>query len=530
MRKMVLLTLTLWGLASAEKAPQASWTKDLKVLSGMSVSDQGELVFIGNDAKVYRIDSAGKVKWSYKLGDISRATPVITPQSQVIAASYDDFIYMLDQSGKLIWKTKLDGDIFASPLLRPDGSLVVATAGGTIFGLSAQGQILWRYSVGAPIFSSPVMATDGSIAFGAQNNRLYALNADGSLRWSFGAGSLIFSSPALDGAGNLYFGSSDRFVYSLTPEGKLRWKHQTGSFVNASPIVTSAGQVVVGSYDGTVYAFGQDGTPAWSYHGGAPFAAAASELSDGTLLVGDLQGTLHALRGGQALWKLPTGKKIDMNVAVSDQGNVYFATEGGALTALSKQAPLADAPWPSFRNTASAWGRVLTPAEYQARSNAKKAAGLAAANRVPPAPVAAKPAPITPPTPTPPQPVAAVVTPQQAAERLAQETRVVDGLIYLPLTSTLQASGLRAELLTPQSATLSLPRKITYAPQTVAVRYLAGQPYVALSELAKLPQSAFALAPTALNWTLAGESLTLPLNVPRLLPFGVQPEFPAVEF
>lgn len=108
MRKpLAVITLTLLGnlaFAQSQKAPQVTWYKDLKVLSPVAVTDAGDLVFVGSDARIHRTDARGVEKWNFATGDIGRAHPVITPQGNVIAASYDDTVYALDPSGKLLWK------------------------------------------------------------------------------------------------------------------------------------------------------------------------------------------------------------------------------------------------------------------------------------------------------------------------------------------------------------------------------------------------------------------------------------------
>lgn len=540
MRKILAFSLALvpasLSAVQAQSSPQVNWFKDLKVLSNVAVADNGDLVFVGSDTRVHRTDARGVERWNYATGDIGRAHPIVTPQGTVIAASYDDNVYALDASGKLLWKTKLDGDVYASPALRADGSVVVATAGGSVYALGPGGQVLWTYKVGAPVFSSPAVAADGTIYFGAQDNQLHALTPGGQQKWAFRAGSLVFSSPAIDRQGNIYFGSSDRRIYSVSPEGKRRWTRETGLFVNASPIVTSGDLVVVGSYDGKVYAINTTGEDEWVYDAGAPVAAAAAELADGSVVVPDLSGTVHAIgRAGQALWKIAAGKKIDTNVAVSDQGMLYFSTEGGGLSAVQKQPPLADGPWTTFRGVPSGWGHTLTVQEAQARSAARKAAAnavLAGRPSAPPSrpaptaqpPATKPPAPATPPAPT--------RTPEQYAQAAGQGARTLDGRVYLPLADVAGALGASIRLLTPRTATLALPGQAatTASVRAVPVRYVNRLPFVPLAALTGLPgvKAAAHRAPTGVVLTLAGRTLTFPLNFPALTPLRSQPEYPAV--
>ena len=44
-------------------APKIDVFKELRVISGVSVTDTGDLVFVGSDAKIHRTDASGSEKW-----------------------------------------------------------------------------------------------------------------------------------------------------------------------------------------------------------------------------------------------------------------------------------------------------------------------------------------------------------------------------------------------------------------------------------------------------------------------------------
>ncbi|WP_082688944.1 PQQ-binding-like beta-propeller repeat protein [Deinococcus actinosclerus] len=519
-------------------APKVDIFKELRVISGVTVSGNGELTFVGSDAKIHRTDSKGSEKWAFPVGDIGRAYPVVTPQGVTIAASYDDTVYALDPGGKLLWKQKLDGDIFATPALRIDGSVIVATAGGTIHALSAAGKPLWTYKVGAPVFSSPAIGPDGTIYFGAQNNRMHALTPGGQLKWTYAAGSLVFSSPAVGPDGSVYFGSSDRRIHAVAPDGKPRWTLLTGLFVNASPIITSGGLVVVGSYDGSVYAVNTSGETEWTYRAGAGIAGSAVELSDGSVLVPDLSGTVHAIgKAGQALWQIKTGKKIDTGLSVSDQGSLYFVTDGGGLNIVQKQRPLAVGPWTTFHGAPNPVGRVPTPVELQAQTQARREAASAVLAALKPSTAAttapahpaqpaqpSQPAPTTQPTqPAQPAPVPAL-TPAQYAAAAGQKARVADGQLFLPLTEVAGALRLDVGNVTVRTATVRVQGQAL----PITVRTFDRAAFVPLAALSDLPGASARLTRTpaaGVTLSLGGQTALFPVNLTRLLSLQSGPEF-----
>lgn len=524
----VALLASMWlGLASAASAPAPIWSKDVKALGNIAVADNGDISFIGSDAKLHRLDSAGKEKWAYTLGDIGRAQPLLTPQGTTLVAAYDDYLQALDQSGKKLWATKLDGDIFAAPALRPDGSVIVATSAGTIYALSNQGQILWQRAAGAAVFSSPVVGREGHIYFGTQGNSFMALSDKGEVLWSFKTGSTVFSSPALDAQGNLYFGSGDKKIYSLTPTGQLRWSYATGGFVNASPIVTTSGLVVVGSYDSKLYALTLDGQKAWDYTATGSIAAPAAELAGGTLLVGDLGGTLHAVNlAGQALWSLKAGEKIDTSVNVSPQGTVYVAA-ASKLSAFSALPPLADGPWSFYRQVAAGYGRPLNTQEQAKFSALKQAAAqkvLATLPRPSTLQPVSAPKPVTPPSPS---STSNPLSSKNLPSDLAAQIRLSNRELVLPLDRTLSALGVQQSEQLPSGVRFVLGEQ-SYNLATQRLSNGSGE-WVSLHDLSRLNNIQASYQSGQYHLSLQNKPLlNLKLALAELLPLTTTQEFPEV--
>ncbi len=526
---------TLSKPASTWSKPAPTWSKDVKALGNVAVGDNGDISFIGLDATLYHLDSSGNVLWSYKLGDIGRAQPVLTPEGDTIVAAYDDTLQALDRTGKKRWAVTLDGDLFATPALRSDGSLIAASSAGSVYAVSPAGQILWRYRAGVPIFSSPVVDTNGQIYFGTQGNTFVALSGSGQLLWSYPTGSTVFSSPAIDAQGNLYFGSGDKKVYSLSPTGTQRWTYLTDGFVNASPVVTSGNLVVVGSYDGKLYALTTDGQKVWDYTATGPIAAPAAELTGGTLLVGDLNGTLHALSGnGQPYWALKVGNKIDTSVNVSPQGTVYVQTGGGKVSSFTALAPLADGPWSFYRQVAAGYGRPLSTQERRSIQALKQAAAQKALANLPkqitPAvPVAVQPSVQQQPTQATPPPVAP----------LASLARNEKGLVVWPLAAVIGSLGGHTPQLLPGVARFQLGQQQATLPLTwLSTASGDKAPWVSLKDLGSLNTGGKTVqasyTPTSAGageyrLTLDGKPLfSTVLELPALLKPVANPEFPGV--
>lgn len=343
--------------------PTLLWNKDFKVIGNLGLAGE-DLLFIGKDSKLRRVGPDGLERWSFPLGDLGRAGPVVAPSGRIYAVAYDDTLYALSSQGKLIWKTRLDADLFASPALLEDEGVITASAKGKVTAWGPDGKQRWEFQAAGGVFSSPVVSSAGDIYFGCQDGKLYALDSSGKLKWSFQAGSTLFSSAALDLDGTIYIGSSDKKLYALSSAGELKWSYATGGFINASPIISAEGLIVVGSFDKSLYALERSGKLAWKTDLGSSLAAPAVQLENGDIVLGSYAGKLFALSPKGAInWQLEGFAKLDTSVTVSAAGNLYVGAVDGVIKAFKGEPPIAQGVWSYFRNLPSGGGRSLTSSE-----------------------------------------------------------------------------------------------------------------------------------------------------------------------
>lgn len=220
-----------------------------------------------------------------------------------------------------------------------DGTVFIwSSTGGSLYALD--GATLaekWSRTFISDSYSwgSPAIGADGTMY--VANLNLFALNADtGATKWEFelpgspGAPGYITTAAAIGPDGTIYVGGG-QFFYAINPDGTKKWEYR------------------LPNVDGVI---------------GAPAVAA-----DGTVYFGSVGGILFAMNGetGAKKWDF-TGSPFNSAYApsIGADGTVYFASKngppfgGGILYAIEGTAPLANSPWPKYRQNLANTGLVGT--------------------------------------------------------------------------------------------------------------------------------------------------------------------------
>ncbi|HJQ83809.1 MAG TPA: PQQ-binding-like beta-propeller repeat protein, partial [Candidatus Binatia bacterium] len=194
-------------------------------------------LFIGNNSlltilgdNTFSLDAAtGATRWSTATDGSIPASPLLTPDGQIVAGGFDGFVRAYDQeTGALRWSFGARDHVYASPAALPDGTIVQAAADGTVYALApADGRVVWQFDTRDAIRSSPAVDGDGNVYVGSGEGRLFVLNPDGTLRWSIrlidAARDDLNASPALAADAILIAGESGEvfsvpYDYCLRPE------------------------------------------------------------------------------------------------------------------------------------------------------------------------------------------------------------------------------------------------------------------------------------------------------------------------
>lgn len=268
------------------------WRQQLpdRIEGGAATSQDGKVVTLGcYDGNLYALCAdTGRLRWSFKTGDIIKCTPTIDKSGCVWFGSYDRFLYVLhpislataqteiSSSAVSHSKLQLEAPVFASPAYCSESNIMlVATLKGQLIALSSTKQsmqVLWRRQFEAPIFASPMCFAPRASSFqtlttvsddsgdsssncslaetfavvACVDGRIICLDIAGKEQWRLRVPSQkpIFSSPTLlaiptestypgimpvaTRTSVLVFGCHDGVVYGINPfDGGISWKVDT---------------------------------------------------------------------------------------------------------------------------------------------------------------------------------------------------------------------------------------------------------------------------------------------------------------
>jgi hypothetical protein len=237
----------------------------------------------------------------------------------------------------------VSGDEFnTAPAIGPDGTVYIGSEEGYIFALTSNLTLKWQWPQlprGMP-FTSCALTADGKIAVGNENGYLYLLKDNGNScesLWSYGARGAIFSSPAIDVQGNIYFAdltSDSGYLYKLDQSGRLLWEKPTGAEVYASPTIDAQGNVFIPSTSGRVFAFdaqGQD-LPGWPVvvPETVEIHSSVSLAPSGLILLGHEKGILvYDRTGSRRDWILEVSEEVYSTPTCAGDSLVYYLTNEG---------------------------------------------------------------------------------------------------------------------------------------------------------------------------------------------------------
>ena len=209
------------------KMPDQTWS--LPAVDTMN----GGTLYVGNNnmvsllgANTYSILPDGGQNWSASIAGTIAASPMITPDGNVVLGAFDGYVHAYDHDGNQKWSFATRDHVYSSTALLPDGSIVAASADGSVYDLdAATGTAKWQFDTPEPIRGSPSVDADGNIYFGDGDGRLYVLNPNGTLRWSLllidADRNDLNSSPAL-GADAIYLGGESGQLFSVPYDYCLR--------------------------------------------------------------------------------------------------------------------------------------------------------------------------------------------------------------------------------------------------------------------------------------------------------------------
>lgn len=240
-----------------------------------------EIVFGTESGKLYVLDNAGNVLWTFEAkGPIKGAATIQkfnNKETGIIFGSSDKNLYFINSKGKPLWIFEADSEIESCPAFinYKNPLIIFGTNSGTLYALDLRGKPVWSFKTKGKILAQPTMdkLTQNSepvIIIGSTDGILYCLNMNGEKIWTYETDGAICSKAIIydlnsDDRKEIIFGSCDNNIYALDFTGRKLWSYETDFWVVASPIVTDLDndgkpEVIAGSYDHNIYVLDSEGS------------------------------------------------------------------------------------------------------------------------------------------------------------------------------------------------------------------------------------------------------------------------------
>jgi len=282
------------------------------------------------------------------------------------------------------------GNYVGQPVVSEDGDVYFGSSDRKFYSLDKTGSKNWEYTGTSGKSDGPVVLSDGTTYFGhnmSGSSDITALKPDGSLKWVYytsGTGPLTLGKD-----GSVYFSSWDGKLIALKSDGSEKWQ-VSGPFGSFSPVIVNGKVVNLARVSGTphFYSYSSSGGQVWDtpFELGygylpshpafdsdtgkvnsavGPYIVQLSEtggltekvvdsngisttmvaVSPTSLLVGFDFTNHNPASGSQVValnkstkeieWRFRVDSRVNNQIAIDKDGNVYFSTQNGKLYGLN---------------------------------------------------------------------------------------------------------------------------------------------------------------------------------------------------
>jgi outer membrane protein assembly factor BamB len=273
--------------------------------------------------------------------------PGVTADATNAYVAGGPYVYAVNlQTGAEVWrfpaKAATSTPYYATPMLTPDGQLIVGSFDHKLYSLNPQsGAENWRFEQAKDRWIGGVLITADTIYAANADYNVYAISFTGTLKWvtPFQADQAIWGAPVSDGT-NVFFGTLGRHVYAVNAQtGHEVWVQSVNGAILGSPVLGPNNILYVGTYSGDLVSLNtgngqvlqQQTTSSWIWTGPA---------QDGiNIYAGDANGKFYAfpITGAGQPWTQQLngaiiGAPLVMGttiVVATESGNVYFMDNTG---------------------------------------------------------------------------------------------------------------------------------------------------------------------------------------------------------
>jgi outer membrane protein assembly factor BamB len=337
-------------------------------------------IYVGAASALHAVAPNGTNKWVFEPGGYGLSCAVIGDDRTIYWACGTN-LFAVNPDGSEKWRFATGYDIQSSPALTIDGTTYIASQDGNLYAVTPDGSRKWQYPTGDVRRAAPAIGSDGTIYIGDYYGHFFALNPDGTLKWETNLVAGVQNSPSIGKDGTIYVvavgAGNVRALLALNPDGSERWASPEPN-LGSSPVLGKDGTLYVGSFwPSRLYAISPtDGSVLWSradgLNGSQWMPSAPAVADNGVIYYGNLDypggSYLYSFNpDGTTNWTVSTrpppgysGSEVTGSPAIAPDGTIYFSTLY-SLYAVKGNSPLANTPWPKYRQNLRNTGKVERP-------------------------------------------------------------------------------------------------------------------------------------------------------------------------
>jgi outer membrane protein assembly factor BamB len=144
--------------------------------TGAALTEDGTVVFGGNDKIEYGIGPDGSIRWRHPIGNFTYSTPLALPGDRVVYGNHSGEMTILGaKDGRPVQIDRGSGQIWTAAAVDRRGDVYFASRTGEIYGFAPDGRRLFSIAAGGTFDSYPAIAADGTLLVGGDDGVLRAI-------------------------------------------------------------------------------------------------------------------------------------------------------------------------------------------------------------------------------------------------------------------------------------------------------------------------------------------------------------------
>jgi gliding motility-associated-like protein len=318
-----------------------------------------------NGASIFKLDRLGNTTYPLIVSSKIFTTPSVASDSSVFITSGSS-LNGFNKAGVSLWPTiPLGGLSFVTPTIDSmHRRIYVGVSNANFLAVNyLTGTVAWSIFCDAPIRNSAVITGDRKLVFVSQSGTLYGFNivsdsVQTAPRWNQNLGEIISKSGAVDLNNDLYFGteSGKLIKVRLLSNGTVQqlWSVSLGSPVESSPVIDASGYVYAGTNAGTFHRVNtENGQLMWTRQAVGAIKSTPAVTDFGNIVFATMDGNIVAVDSlNNVKWTHKETSPVSANLLYINN-IVYVGTQSGSFIGLY------DNPATNTVNTSLSYNRLL---------------------------------------------------------------------------------------------------------------------------------------------------------------------------